>query len=214
MLLVHQREQLLRLVDRDQLEVHAEVAAARLRHLQPVEPLGRAGQHDAAGEMHAAGLAGDLLDLLVELDGVLLQLGDVGVAVDGVHAAGGMPGRAGGQFRALDQHDIASSPPWSGGRARWRRPRRRRSRPLSRGISSLVPSRWRACARGAITLDASSNSGGGHACFLDRAICCAGGRGERSSGGRRLGARRKPPDQPGAEQGDGLVSRSSGEVVR
>src|SRR6202030_2678770 len=58
-------------------------------------------------EMDAAGLAGDLLDLLVEIDGVLLQLRDVGVAVDRVHAAGGMPGRARGQLVALDEHDVA-----------------------------------------------------------------------------------------------------------
>ena len=56
--------------------------------------------------MHAAGDAGDRLDLLVEIDGVLLQLGDVGIAVERVHAARGVPGRAGGQFRALDQDDV------------------------------------------------------------------------------------------------------------
>ena len=105
-LLLEQREQLLGLGDRDQLEVHAEVAAARLGHLQPVEALGRAGEHDAAGDVHAAGLAGDLLDLLVELDRVLLQLRDVRVAVDRVHAARRVPGRARGQLGALDQHHV------------------------------------------------------------------------------------------------------------
>ena len=105
-LLVQQRIQLLRLGRRDQLQIHAEVAAARHGHAQPVHALGRAGQHQAAGDVHAARLAGDRLDLLVELDRVLLQLGDVGVAVDRVHAAGGVPGRAGRQLRPLDQHDV------------------------------------------------------------------------------------------------------------
>ena len=46
------------------------------------------------------------LELLVEVDGVLLQLGDVRIAVDGVHAAGGVPGRAAGELAALDQQHV------------------------------------------------------------------------------------------------------------
>ena len=91
----------------DELEVHAEVATTGDRHLEPVEPLRRAGEHQTAGDVQAAGLSGDLLELLVEVDGVLLELRDVGVAVDRVHAAGGVPGRPGGEFRALDEQDIA-----------------------------------------------------------------------------------------------------------
>src|SRR3546814_13931002 len=59
------------------------------------------------GHVDAAGLAGDRLDLLVEVDGVSLQLGDVGIAVEGVHAARGVPGRPGGELAALPQHDVA-----------------------------------------------------------------------------------------------------------
>src|SRR3546814_19783871 len=59
------------------------------------------------GHVDAAGLAGDRLDLLVEVDGVSLQLGDVGIAVEGVHAARGVPGRPGGELAALQQHDVA-----------------------------------------------------------------------------------------------------------
>ncbi len=106
MLLLDERVHFRRFVDRDDFEVHAEIAAARLRHLQPVEPLLRAGEVEAAGDVHAAGDAGDRLDLLVEVDRVLLQLGDVGVAVQRVHAAGGVPGRAGGELGALDQHEV------------------------------------------------------------------------------------------------------------
>src|SRR5579863_8439506 len=61
--LVEQRKAARRLVDREHLELHAEITAARLRHLQPVEPLSGARQHEAAGEVHAAGLAGNALDL-------------------------------------------------------------------------------------------------------------------------------------------------------
>ena len=46
------------------------------------------------------------LDLLVQLDGVLLELRDIRVAVHRVHAARGVPGRAGGQFRPLDQEHV------------------------------------------------------------------------------------------------------------
>ena len=48
-LLVHQREEPRRLLGRDELQLHAEVAAARLGHLQPVEALAGAGEHQAAG---------------------------------------------------------------------------------------------------------------------------------------------------------------------
>ena len=135
-----QRKELRRLVDRDDLQVHPEIAAARLGHLQPVEPLARAGEHDAAGDVHAAGLPGDLLDLLVELDGVLLQLGDIRIAVHGVHAARRVPGRARGRVPRARPAAHPSSRPWSGDTARWRRPRRRRSPPLARDFSSDLPS--------------------------------------------------------------------------
>ena len=94
------------LVEPDELALQAEQPAAGVRRLEEVEALGRAGQHDAAGQMDAAGLARDRLDLLVQPDGVVLQLGDVRVAVEGVHAARGVPGRARGQFVALEQHDV------------------------------------------------------------------------------------------------------------
>ncbi len=105
-LLVEQRIQLLRFRRRYQLQVHAEIAAARHGHAQPVDPLGRAGQHQAAGDVHAARNAGNRFDLLVQLDRVLLQLGDVRIAVDGVHAARRVPGRTGREFRALEQQHV------------------------------------------------------------------------------------------------------------
>ena len=64
------------------------------------------GERDAARQVDRAVLAGTLLDLLVELHRVLLELGDVGVAVERVHAARRVPGRAGGQLLALDQHHV------------------------------------------------------------------------------------------------------------
>ena len=56
--------------------------------------------------MQADILAGILLDLLVELDRVFLQLGNVRITIDRVHAARRMPGGAGGQLRTLQKHHI------------------------------------------------------------------------------------------------------------
>ena len=58
------------------------------------------------GQVDAAVLARLGLDLLVQVDRVLLQPGDVGVAVERVHAARGVPRRAGGELLALEQHDV------------------------------------------------------------------------------------------------------------
>ena len=103
---VEQREEVLRLLRADQLELHPEVAAASLGHPQEVHADLRIGQHQPAGQVDRAVLAGDPLDLLVQLDGVLLELGDVRVAVEGVHAAGRVPGRARRQLAPLEEHDV------------------------------------------------------------------------------------------------------------
>ena len=105
-LLVEDRVDLLRLGHRDQLGLHTQVPALGVRGLQPVGPLRRVGKHDAAGDVDAAVLARDLFDLLVQLDRVLLQLGDVRVAVERVHATGRVPGGAGGELGALEQDDV------------------------------------------------------------------------------------------------------------
>ena len=132
---VDQRQHLLRLRDVDDLRLHAEIAAARMRHLQPVEALRRVGELQPAGQMQPAGFAGDRLDLLVEPDRIGLQLGDVRVGVQRVEAAGGVPGRAGGELRAARSASRLSSRPWSGGRAPSSRRRRRRSPRPGHGIS-------------------------------------------------------------------------------
>ena len=105
-LFVHQREHRLGFRRRDQLGIHAEIAALGVRQPEEVHALGRVGEHDAAGQVQRAGLAGKLLQLLVELHRVGLQLGDVGVAVERMEAAGRVPGRTGRQLRAFDQHDV------------------------------------------------------------------------------------------------------------
>ena len=61
---------------------------------------------DAAIVVDAAGLAGDRLELAIEVEGVFLQLRDVGVRVERRDAARGVPGRARGQLVLLDQDDI------------------------------------------------------------------------------------------------------------
>ena len=127
MLLLEQRMELLGLRRRDQLEVHAEVAAARHGHPQPVDALRRPGQEQAAAHVNAAGDAGDRLDLLVQVDRVLLQAGDVRVAVQRCacrprHARSSrtsVPPARSAARRAI--------PPSSGDTGRSRRPRRRRS---------------------------------------------------------------------------------------
>ena len=104
--LVDQGQPPLGLIQRDQLALHAEIAALGLDVFQPLVALLGGRKHQAFGHVQAARLAGDFLDLLVEVDAVLLQLGDVGIAVDGVHAARCMPGGARGELQALDQHHI------------------------------------------------------------------------------------------------------------
>src|SRR6202011_1587902 len=106
-LLVHERKQLRGFICRDDLEVHAKIAAAGLGHLEPVHPLGRTGQHDTARDVHSAGLAGYPLELLVQIDGVLLQLGDIRIAVDSVHATGCVPRGARRQFVTFYQENVA-----------------------------------------------------------------------------------------------------------
>jgi hypothetical protein len=59
--------------------------------------------------MQARRLLGELLDLAVQIDRVLLQLRDVWIAVDRVHAPGRVPGRAGGQLIALEQQRIGAA---------------------------------------------------------------------------------------------------------
>ena len=103
---VHHGEEVPRLVGRDHLEVHPEVAAAGDGHPEEVHPVLGVGQHQPAAQVDRTALAGDLLDLLVEVDRVLLEPRDVRVAVEGVHAAGRVPRGTGGQLAALEQDDI------------------------------------------------------------------------------------------------------------
>ena len=105
--LVKQRQQALGFVERDQLSLHAHVASLGVDVLQPLVARRGCRQHQSLGHVQAHRLAGNLLDLLVQVDGVLLQLGHVRVAVDGVHAAGCVPGGAGSQLQALQQHNVA-----------------------------------------------------------------------------------------------------------
>ena len=58
-----------------------------------------------------AGHARDLFEFPVETDGIALKRGHVGVAVEGVKSARGMPCAAGGQLRAFQQHHIGPTQP-------------------------------------------------------------------------------------------------------
>ena len=103
---IDQRHQFGRLGHRHDLRLHAQVSAPGVGHLEPVEPLGGIGQHHTARHVDAAVLAGDPLDLSVQMQRVALEPGHIGIAVEGVHAARAVPGGAGGQLGSLHQHHI------------------------------------------------------------------------------------------------------------
>ena len=107
--LVEEGEVRLRLLEGDELGGDAEIAVAGMRHLQPVEPVAGGYEHDAARQVHARRLAGHLLDLAIEIDRVFLELRDVGVAVERVKAAGGVPRGPRGQHVPLDEKDVADA---------------------------------------------------------------------------------------------------------
>ena len=103
---IEQREDVGRFARRDEVEVHPEVAAAGLGHSQEVHADLGVGEHEAARQVDRAVLPRDALDLLVQLDRVLLEARDVRVAVERVHPAGRVPGRAGRQLAPLEQDDV------------------------------------------------------------------------------------------------------------
>ena len=86
--------------------MHAQVTATGLRHLQPVEALWCVGKLQATRQVDAAILAGLLFNLFVQIDGVLLQAGNVWVAIERVHATGGVPCGTSSQLFALEQDNV------------------------------------------------------------------------------------------------------------
>ena len=105
-LLLQKRIQRLGFLHRHHLGLKAEILGPRMGHLQPFQPLRRIRQDQPAGPVQPAGLAGNLLKLVVKADGVALQLRHIGIAVKGVETARRMPGGAGGEPVALDQHHV------------------------------------------------------------------------------------------------------------
>jgi hypothetical protein len=103
---IDERIELPRLIERDHPRLHPEVAGARADELQAVELARSGGQHQAAVRVQPAGLARDGLDLAIQVDRVLLQPRDVGLAVEGVHAAGRVPGRARGELALLEEQHV------------------------------------------------------------------------------------------------------------
>ena len=74
--------------------------------LQPFPAVRRAGKRQPAGHMHADRLPAFLLDLAKKVDGVGLKRGNIGVGVQRMNPAGGMPARPGRQHGPFDQADI------------------------------------------------------------------------------------------------------------
>jgi hypothetical protein len=103
---VEEREEVLRLLGRDHLQLHPEVPPARDGHPEEVHPGLVAGEHQAAGQVDRAVLARLLLDRLVQLDRVLLEPRDVRVAVEGVHAPGRVPRGARRELPPLEEEDV------------------------------------------------------------------------------------------------------------
>ncbi len=97
---VEQRKEVPGFFGADHLELHPEVAATGDGHPEEVHPRLVAGEHQPAGQVDRAVLAGLLLDLLVQLDRVLLEPRHVRVAVERVHPAGRVPGGARRSARA------------------------------------------------------------------------------------------------------------------
>ena len=91
------------------LESHVAVLGAL--GLEEVEAVRVRCEGEPAHVMQSARLAGELLELAIEPDGVALEGRHVGVRVQGVEAAGGVPGRAGGELGALDEHHVAPAEP-------------------------------------------------------------------------------------------------------
>ena len=106
LLFIEQRKQVIGLIHRDHAEVHAQIAATGNGHFHPVNPLLRACQHNAAGDMRTAALARDGFNFLIKLNGILLKFRHIGISVDGVHTARRMPGGTGSQLRPLQQHHV------------------------------------------------------------------------------------------------------------
>ena len=103
---VDQRMALGGLLRRDELLVEAHVARLGALPLQVVVPVPRRRQVEAAGVVQADGLPRGLLDLLVEVDRVALQAGDVGVRRERVDHPGRVPRGARGERRALQQDRV------------------------------------------------------------------------------------------------------------
>ena len=74
--------------------------------LQPFPARRGGGDRDAAGHVQADIVAGFRSDLAQQVDGIGLERGHVRIGVERMDAAGGVPGRSGGQHRALDQRDV------------------------------------------------------------------------------------------------------------
>ena len=103
---IDKRENLFRFSRRQQFRINPQQFLLRLHDLEQFHAFRGRCQKDTASESKSRLLAGDFLNLLIEVNGVLLQLSDVRVAVDCVHAAGRVPCGPGRQLVAFQQHRV------------------------------------------------------------------------------------------------------------
>ena len=104
-----ERVQLPDLVDADDLHVEADVVRNPLHVFEPIEVVLRQGKPDAARGMPAYRLPGEILQLFIQGNAVLVDFGEVVIA-DKVRAlAGRMPGRTGSEFAFLNQDRVGAT---------------------------------------------------------------------------------------------------------
>lgn len=101
--------QLLDPVGLDDLEFEAEMARQRLAAEVFGEARLRLGEPQAAGDVKARGLAGHLLEPLVEADRVRVQADEGGAAAEMGDEGGGAPGGAGTQLALLQENRIGAA---------------------------------------------------------------------------------------------------------
>jgi hypothetical protein len=104
---VEQRKALARLVGRDEVDVEAEAFRHRCRALQFAHARGRGGEADAAHTMPAGRLSRLRFEPRVELRRIAHEACEVAAAAQLADQARGVPGRAVGERKALEEDDVA-----------------------------------------------------------------------------------------------------------
>ena len=101
-----QRPELLHFLRRDDLEWDADGVGGTAVLLVLVHAVTAGREAQIPGDVEAHVLSGFRRQALVEIDRILVQLPDRVAHIEQRQEAGGVPGRAGGELGALDQHHV------------------------------------------------------------------------------------------------------------